>query len=114
MSAAFHLFFGKVAQHGTPQGSVPKPGVQGAEKGWKGSDMMKVFNGMGAQMLKRKLACTPSLVEGMTEEVVARDTLIERGLKLTIHGLTKTRSIAWGGVISGAYAVIYSQASFSG
>ncbi len=75
VSAAFHLFLGQVAQNGTAQGTVSKTGVQGTEKGWEGGDVMKVFDGVGAQMLARKLACTPGLVKGMSEEVVAGDPL---------------------------------------
>jgi hypothetical protein len=58
---------------------------------------MKIFAGIGAKLLARKLARTPGLVKGMSQEIIAAYPLIERGLKLLkIHKHTspiKNRSI---------------------
>ena len=78
MSAAFYLFFGQVAQNGAAKRTVLKAAMESAEEGGVGGNEMKVFSGVGAQMLEGELAATPCLVKRMSEQIVACHTRVER------------------------------------
>lgn len=86
VSSAFNFFFGQVSQDCATQSPIRQPGMQSTEKRGVGSDEVKVFQRIGAQMLRQKLACAPGLKKGMIEKIVAGNTGIKFGLKnLKIH-----------------------------
>ena len=84
--AAFNLFLGQIAQHGTSQSPIRKARVQSAQKGRKRGDVMKVLHCIHTQVVVSELACAPSSVEGMSKELMSGDARIQRALKhLNIH-----------------------------
>ena len=76
------FFVGQVLKHGAAQWRVFQAGVQRAEVCRKGGDMVPVLGRVLAQLIARKLALRPCLIEGVLQQIVAGDAGIECGKEL--------------------------------
>src|SRR4051812_12262166 len=64
------FFVGEVLDHGPTKFAIAQAAVEGRKIRWKCSDVMIVVAGILAEIVARKFAFTPRLVERMTKQIV--------------------------------------------